>query len=74
MPVANMVCSSSRVPGGSSRAARTAISSCWSLSWPSLSTSSLRESLAGSFMMALTCLPRASESLIAAPTPSKYVR
>ena len=74
MPVANMDCSASRVPGGSSRAARTAISCCCSLSWSSSATSSLRESLAGSFMRALTFLPRASESLIAAPTPAKYVR
>ena len=46
--------------------------------WPvissSLSMSSERESRVGSFMMVETCLPRTTESSMAAPTPSKYVR
>ena len=71
MPVENTVCSSSSVPGGSSRPARTAISSCCAASCPSLSMSSLRESLVGSFMMDETCLPSATESSMAAATPSK---
>ena len=74
MPVANTVCSASRVPGGSSRPARTAISSCLAVSSSSLAMSSLRESLVGSFMMVETCLPSATESSMAAATPSKYVR
>ena len=74
MPVENTVCSASSVPGASSRPARTAISSCLAVISSSLSMSSERESRVGSFMMVETCLPRTTESSMAAPTPSKYVR
>ena len=71
MPEAKSACSCSSVAGGESREARTAISCCWAASCPSLSMSSLRESLAGLYMMDETCLPSAVESLMSVVTPWK---